>query len=486
MRARDLLLKLVDSPDLPLGHRVAKTIQQAIQEGRLVPGTALPGSRVLAEQLGVNRQTVIAVIAELEAEGWLVVMPQRGTFVAQDPPSLKQGIRQTEHLKPQVGFDLPSLLHPISTTSTGALLLADGSADPRLAPAEELARGYQRALRRHAPTLLQDRDPLGTPFLREAIAAWITERQGIHVDPARILLTRGSRGALALVAGGLFLAGEKVVVENPGNRAAWEILQQARLGLRPLPVDAEGLVPSSLAEIVTREEIRLMYLTPRRQFPTGASMGRDRGLDILQLAAKHRIAVIEDDYDGELCFGETRSEPLMALDRTGQVIHIGSLSRLLAPGLRLGYLVLPEPLVPFLARIKRTRGEQGDPAFEWAVADLIRDGDLTRHFRRTRKIYATRRDHLVARLQERLGSVLEVTPPEGGMGLWLRAKPSVNPETWVRAARQVGLILNPPSHFFLEQPQPAFRMGFTQADKPELDQAVARLALALEVKDVRN
>jgi GntR family transcriptional regulator/MocR family aminotransferase len=189
--------------------------------------------------------------------------------------------------------------------------------------------------------------------------------------------------------------------------------------------------------------------------------------------------VIEDDYDGEIHFGDRRSEPLLALDRTGQVIHIGSLSRLLAPGLRLGYLVLPEPLVPFLARVKLSREEQGDPAFEWAVADLIRDGELTRHVRRTRKVYEVRRDCLVSLLWERLGAHLDLAPPEGGMGLWIRARAGVDAEGWVRGARQAGLILNPPSHFFLDGAQPAFRMGFAQANETELGEAVERLVKAM-------
>jgi GntR family transcriptional regulator/MocR family aminotransferase len=208
-------------------------------------------------------------------------------------------------------------------------------------------------------------------------------------------------------------------------------------------------------------------------------MSRPRGAEILRLAAQHRVAVLEDDYDGEFAYSERRTEPLLAQDASGQVIHIGSLSRLLAPGLRLGYMVLPTPLVPLLARVKRNLEEQGDATLEWAVADLIRDGELTRHLRKARKVYQARRDHLVALLRERLGEHLEVGQPGGGMGLWVKVRGGIDAEAWVQAARVCGLVLNAPSHYFLGSPEPAFRMGFAQANEAELDQAVERLAQAL-------
>ncbi len=477
MRIRDLQLTLDDSPDLPLGQRVAATLRQAILSGRLPPGAALPGSRVLAERLGVNRQTVIPALQELEAEGWVVTEPNRGTFVALEPPSgIHPPPEEADGGQSHIGFDLPSLLQSVSTTSQGALLLADGAADPRLAPAKELARGYQRALLRHGTRLLQDRDPLGTLLLREGLAAWLAERQDVKVDPGRILITRGSRGGLALLASTLFKPGEVAAVEDPGNRGAWDILGQgARLSLRPVPVDADGMDPAALEALLRREPVRLLYLTPRRQFPTGGSLSRMRADRILELARQYRVAVLEDDYDGEICYGEPHPESLRSRDRSGQVIHIGSLSRLLAPGLRLGFLVLPAPLVPFLARARRGQEEQGDPAFEWAVADLIRDGELARHLRRVRKVYQARRDLLVNLLRERLGEILQVEPPAGGMGLWVHARPGVDATAWVQAARTRGLILNPPSHFYLGDSRPDFRMGFAQADEAELVEAVSRL-----------
>jgi GntR family transcriptional regulator / MocR family aminotransferase len=474
MVSPDPPLSLDTTAGIPLGRRVTLTLQRAILEGRFVPGQALPGSRVLAGWFGVNRLTIVAALRELEAQGWILTRNHRTTCVAEAPPVPARTEAPTATPpSDNLGFDLPSARSSLSTESTSRLHLADGAADPRLAPSDELSRAYYRAIQRHGPSLLQDRDPLGTPFLRESLAEWISERQGVRIDPARILLTRGSRISLGLVAAALFRPGEVAAVENPGNRSAWDVLRlRAEMALRPVPLDEEGMVPGALEELLAREPVRLLYLTPRRQVPTGSAMSRARADAILALAHRHRIAVLEDDYDGEFSYEEPRPLTLLAQDPHGQVIHLGSLSRLLGPGIRMGFLVLPEALAVRLARMARTLEDQGDPAFEWAVADLMRDGELARHLRRVRRIYRARRDLLAGLLGESLGDALRVHVPAGGMGLWLQAAPAVDVPAWLEAAGGLGLILHRPAHFFLGKPEPAFRMGFAQAEEAELARAV--------------
>lgn len=487
MRANDLNLELDDTPGLTLVHRVARTLRKAIHEGRLQPGMALPGSRILATMLGVHRQTIVPAFQELEAEGWLVAKACHGTFVATDLPSFDavgQGIPEAE---PSLGFQLPSYLKPLSTLEEGALRLADGVADPRLAPSEGLALAYQRALRRHGPDLLGGKDVLGSLLLRQAIATWTSLRLCTPVSPERVLVTRGSRGGLNLLASCLFRPGDAVLVENPGNGAAWEILQRD-LGLRlvPVPVDAEGLCVDGLEDILDREAVKGIYVTPRCQFPTGVPLSEARAARLVELAGARRIAIIEDDYDAAIHYTAQRPSSLLARDRTGQVVHLGSLSRLLAPGLRLGYLILPEQVMPFVARKKASRGDLGDPAFEWAVGDLFRDGDLGNHVRRVRRTYMERRDHLVRALASRLDPWLEAAAPPAGMGLWIRVRQPLDAEELVARARAMGLLLDPPSRYFFGAPEPAFRMGFSQADAEELDRAVDILAAAVKATASRQ
>jgi GntR family transcriptional regulator/MocR family aminotransferase len=483
MRLRDLALKLENQTGTTLTERIARALEGAIRDGRLKPGVAIPGSRALAEDLGVTRNTVIAALAMLEDEGWLVTERSRGTFVA-DPLPLEALPTSTAHPPSKegdpLGFDLPSRLSPLSATTPQSLTLSDGIPDSRLAPTDAMAKAYQRALRRHGEELLQYGEPSGNQLLRESVAAWATERYGVSISAKQVLITRGSRVALTLMSLALLREGDRVGVESPGNRAAWDTMRQcAEIHLHGIPVDEEGIRLDALSTALESTRLRALYLTPRRQFPTARTMGVGRGKALLKLAAEHRIAVLEDDYDGEYHYGEQRPLPLLALDQTGQVIHLGSLSRLLAPGLRLGFLIAQEGLIERLSRVRRSVEWQGDRVLEWAVADLIRDGELARHLRRVKKIYEVRRDFMCGLLNQELGEYLSFEVPTGGLGLWARVAKIADAEKWIASAKECGLVLNPPQHFFLGEAEPFVRVGFSQVDEAQITEAVRRLKQAL-------
>ncbi|HJU83196.1 MAG TPA: PLP-dependent aminotransferase family protein, partial [Holophagaceae bacterium] len=434
---------------------------------------------------------VVAALHDLEAEGWLVSEPNRGTFVAGRPPSapLKgEGPHAGEPAgNPSPNFDIPSRLSPLSVQDPEALVLSDGLPDPGLFPAAELAKAYQRALQRHSRELLQYGEPMGNSLLRAALADWLRERRALPVSPDQILITRGSRMALTLLSLGLLREGAVVAVENPGNRQAWEtILQCTKVQLRPLPVDQEGLIVEALEELLEREPVAALYVTPQRQYPTAARLSQERRKRLLELAAAHRIAVIEEDQESEYAFESTSEAALASLDTTGQVIHMASLSRLMAPGLRLGFLVAPRDLVDRLARLQRSLEWQGDRVLEWAVADLIRDGILARHLRKARKIYQERRDCLVELLAPHRRDRLQFEVPTGGLALWVRAAEKVDLGAWIQAARPLGLVLHDPSHFEFQGAGLGTRIGFAQVDESRLREAVRRLDLAWERRTAKG
>jgi len=369
----------------------------------------------------------------------------------------------------------------ITTSVAGALNLADGLADSRLAPTEALAQAYQRALRRHGQELLQFGEPQGNRLLREGLAQWLSERHGIVVTAEQVLVTRGSRMAVTLVATALLKHGAAVAVENPGNPAAWGVFRRTHeADLRPVDLDAEGPSLAGLERALAGGPLSLLYVTPRRQVPTGAAMTAARAEAILAWAAQNRVAILEDDADGEIRFQEGHPLPMLARDRTGQVLFTASLSRLLAPGVRLGFLVVPATLVAPLARVRRDLEWQGDRVLEWAVADLMRDGEVSRHLRRVRKTYAERLELLAGLLKQHLGGAVAFDLPQGGLSLWLRVAPELDAAAWVERAKARGLVLHPPTHHFLCDPQPCLRLGFAQANGEELAEAVRRLRDALK------
>ncbi len=473
-----------DAPE-PLALQLVRLLAREILEGRIPPGAAMPSSRILAEELGISRHVAMSALRELELEGWVLSRPGSGTYAADTPPTALPATwgrlpeRPTMPAAPP--FELSSQLQPVSTLASSMLDLSDGFPDARLAPKEALARGYRRALQRHGDDLLGLGETRGNRALREGLAQYLRENRGLQVTPENLLITRGTAMGLSLVASAL---GGHAAVEDPGDPAAWEALRTAGCQLHPVAVDSQGLVSAALEDLLTRQAITLLCLTPQRHFPTTVALSPERRTRLMELAHLRDFALVEVDPDLEFAWEGPARLPLAAEDPEGRVIHLGSLSHLLAPGLGLGYLVAPSALVDRLARLRQRLDLQGDRVLEWAVADLIRDGDLERHLARARKIYRERRDAFAERLREELGPALgegfEVTVPEGGLACWVKLPPSLDVRPWCAACLKAGVKLHPGSRYdFRGQPLPGLRLGFAQLEPGEARKALRILRRAL-------
>ena len=405
--------------------------------------------------------------------------PNRGTFVVETPPGGDRGPAPAPVSARGPGFDVPSGLRPLSSLDPDAILMLEGQPDPGLAPLEALGKAYQRALQRHGAELLAYGEPMGQSLLRREVAAWLSERRGLRVDIDQILITRGSRAAITLISLALLKDGDEVAVEEPGNPQVREAIRHGvQVRLRPIPVDGEGLDPAALEG--PGAPPRLVFLTPQHQFPTAAVLSGPRRRRLLDYAAAHRLALVEEDLDSEYAYGDHPVLPLASQDTGGHVVYTTSLSRILAPGIRLGCIVAPASLIDRFARVQRNLEWQGDRAVEWAVADLMRDGELARHPRRSRKVYEARMHCLLDLVRRDLEEVLEASPCEGGLSLWARIRPEVPAREWIDACRIRGVALRPPSHFFLGEPRPCTLIGFAQHAEARLAQATARMKQALE------
>ncbi|WP_306672078.1 PLP-dependent aminotransferase family protein [Geothrix campi] len=459
----------------PIFQQIAQAIRGDIRRGRLRPGDPLPGSRSLAMTLEVHRNTVLAAYRELEAEGWTVA-EQRTTRVARDLPQSPSGPRADPMGRP--GYDLPGPGPRRSLREPGLLAFGGGLPDLRLVPTDLLARAYRRAL--GSRELLGYGDARGEARLRSALARLLSEMRGLAVSEDRLMLTGGSQGALDLVARTLIRPGDRVAVEDPGYPAAWATLRAAGAELVPVPVDETGMRIETLARHLADGPLRAIYLTPHHQFPTTVTMGAARRLRLLELAAHHRIALLEDDYDNEFHFEGRPVLPLAGEDPAGVVIYLGTLSKILAPGLRLGFVAGPRALVEALAARRETADGQGDHLLQRATAELLEDGLLQRHARKMRRIYQTRRETLAAALRRHLGGAAAFDLPAGGMSLWLRVDPSIDVEAWAVSARKGGVGMTTGRAFdFQDRPRPNLRLGFSALDERELEEAVRRLARAL-------
>jgi GntR family transcriptional regulator / MocR family aminotransferase len=464
----------------PLYVAISRSIISDIVRRRLRPGERLPGSRKLAEMLGVNRNTVHAALAELSAQGWVEAQPARGVFVsarseASEPKPFARAADPRVQVPAKLGFELGQTAVSAAPHNVDdrQLILTGGVPDPRLFPRELLARAYRRVLALRGERLLDYGDARGEPSLRRALADMLTRLRGMATSEADVLVTRGSQNAIWLAAHCLLGPGDRVGVESWGYPPAWQALRSTGAELVPLEVDGDGVRIESIEGALCAGPLRALYLTPHHQYPTMVALDGWRRLRLLELAKQHRIAILEDDYTHEFQYAGRPRMPLASADRHGLVVYLGTLSKILAPGLRIGYAVAPAPLLERMAALRFAVDRQGDSIGEAAVAELLEDGEIERHARRMRLVYAARRDVLANELTRRLGSRVSFELPPGGMALWIRAEGTA-PTAWVERAKARGVTFRAGRELSLSQrgEVPFVRMGFTRLNEAEIAKAV--------------
>ncbi len=472
-------------PGEPAARWLADALRAEILAGRLRPGARLPATRDLATQTGLSRGTIVAAFEELAAEGYVAGTVGSGTYVNHVLPDTLLEVDARRRSAPESRRP-PSLR--LSAFARRAREFSGLEASvPRAfrtnLPALDLfpvALWAQLVARRHrnaSASLLRGCGPLGYPPLQEALAEYLGASRGVRCAPEQIAVVSGTQEAIDL-AGRIFLdPGDRVCMENPGYPGAALAFEAIGAKIQALPLDGEGMVVPGARQA----NARLVYLTPGHQFPTGIAMSLPRRLALLEWARTTGAAILEDDYDSEYRYSGRPLPALQGLDRHGLVSFTGSLSKVLFPSLRLGYLVVPASLVETVAAV-RSLGARHAPLLEQAVlTDFIAEGHFGRHVRRMREIYAERSATLLAAARERLGGVLEISEVEAGLQTagWLA--PGLSDEAAAEAALRRGVEVTPLSRYTRGAvARPGLQLGFASIEPKEIRRGVRQLALALE------
>jgi GntR family transcriptional regulator / MocR family aminotransferase len=399
-----------------LRRGLTDALREAVRSGRLAPGTRLPSSRTLAADLGIARNTVAHAYADLVAEGWLTARQGSGTRVAERvaaPPAGASARRPQEYARP-------------------AHDLRPGTPDLASFPRGEWLRATCRAVTAAPNDAFGYGDPRGRPELRTALAGYLARARGVRADPESLLVCGGVAHGLVLLAGVLRARGvHTVAVESYGLHIHRDLLTKAGLRTVPLPVDDRGAVPRALTDAGA------VLLTPAHQFPTGVPLHPDRRAAVVDWARRTGGLILEDDYDGEFRYDRRPVGALQGLD-PDRVVHLGTASKSLAPGLRLGWMMLP----PSLARdvMDEMTGRTPGVLDQLALAEFLGSGGYDRHVRSARLRYRRRRDALVAALAQRAPSV-RVTGIAAGLHAVLRLPPGTEQQV-VRAAAWHGLAVH--------------------------------------------
>ncbi|HVP61266.1 MAG TPA: PLP-dependent aminotransferase family protein [Myxococcaceae bacterium] len=428
------------APGQPAQRWVYEALRSAILAGRLHGGARLPATRDLARQHRLARGTVVAAFAQLRAEGYVRSTVGSGTFVGEVPPDALLGLggpagRTAQPPRPgrvQLSrFARRVRSFPVLEGRRTRAFRTDLPA-LELFPATLWAQVTGRVLRRASTRLLLGCEPLGYRPLRAAVAAHLRATRGARCEADQLAIVSGVQEALDLAARMLVDPGDRVCLEDPGYGGAARAFSAVGARLVPVPVDAEGLV----LDRRRLDGARLVYTTPAHQYPLGVTMSVARRLALLRWARTSRAVLFEDDYDGEYRYHGRPIPSLQGLDPDAPVLLAGSFGKVLFPALRLGYLVLPGPLVERVAAL-RSATVRHPPVLEQAVlARFIDDGHLGRHVRRMREVYAERRGVLYEAAGRALGDVLALSPVEAGLQTSGLLAPGLRADGIVRAAAE--------------------------------------------------
>jgi GntR family transcriptional regulator/MocR family aminotransferase len=466
----------------PLFRQVYAAISSSIVDGRLPAGARLPASRALAEQLGLSRTVVVAAYEQLLAEGYATGRIGSGTYVAPDLPERPAGRASVAKARRAEGSGAPRLAGKIDVTlqsddrpfNLGRTLIDQRTAD-------QWRRLSARALRTMPKSHLGYGDPRGSVELRGAIAAYLAGARGVRCDAEQIIVTSGTQHALDLVVRVLLPIGSEAWVEDPGYPLTREVLAAGGVATRPVRVDAQGIDVAAGIAAAPRARARAAFITPSHQFPTGVVLSMARRLELVAWASASGAWIVEDDYASEFRYGGRPLAALQGLDPAGRTLYVGTLNKALFPGLRAGYLVVPEPLLPDFVTARYLMDRQPPALQQEVLAEFIAQGHLASHIRRMRARYRDQRDRLVATLRRRAGDRLEVEPPDQGMHLvaWLR--PGLSDTAVERAALANGVVVRALSRLYVKaRPRQGLLLGFSGYPAAAIAGAAGRLAAVLQ------
>jgi len=485
------MIRLDRTAKEPLHEQLYRQIRDELKSGKFSDGSSrLPSSRALAMNRGISRSTVRLAFSKLYAEGYLRSELGSGTFVVNLLPETFLTADQTQAYQPirrpirisdrakaipdrRAGgeFDLGA-----TNATAGVSLVASIPAVDEF-PIAEWERLRTQVLAKKGVNLLRYSSNRGDADLRKALAAYLCDFRAARCHPDQIVIVAGMQQAMLISAMAVLNPGEVAWIEDPCYQQSRRVLTLAGAKIVPKPVDDQGIV---IARHAKQPLPKIIYVTPSHQFPLGFTMSLQRRADLLDFARAHDVFVFEDDYDAEFRFVGPPLPSLQGIDNSSRVIYAGTVSKILCPALRLGYVVAPEPLVDSLVKIRSAMDQHSSPIDQATLARFITDGFFLSHIRRMRKIYSERRDFFIKRFNELLTDHFTLQVPEAGLNIvaWLKREEEF--EMIKRVTLEIGVRPSPLSFFCIEAKlKPAFLFGFAAWTKTQIQESLAKLASAL-------
>jgi GntR family transcriptional regulator/MocR family aminotransferase len=489
------MIRLDRTATEPLHEQLYRQIRDEIKSGRFGDGSSrLPSSRTLATDRGISRSTVRLALSKLHAEGYLRSKPGSGTFVVNllpetfltaDQPKTYQTIQRPVRISDRVKaipdgrvgnqFDLGA-----TGAGPGVSLVASIPAVDEF-PIAVWERLRAQVLSKKGVNLLRYSSNRGDVDLRKAIAAYLCDFRAARCHPDQIVIVAGMQQAMLISAMAVLNPAEIAWIEDPCYQQTRRVLSLAGIKIVPKTIDAHGIV---LARSPKEPLPRMIYVTPSHQFPLGVTMSFQRRTDLLDFARAHNAFIFEDDYDAEFRFVGPPLPSLQGIDNANRVIYAGTVSKILCPSLRLGYIVAPEQLVDSFVKIRSAMDQHSSPIEQATLARFITEGFFLSHIRRMRKLYAERRDFFIKQFNELLGDHFTLQVPEAGLNIVAWLKHDEDFSIIKRITSDVGVRPSPLSFFCIQAKlKAAFVFGFAAWTRTQIRESLVKLASALRNHD---
>ncbi len=463
--------------DVPLHRQIEQYIKDKILHGEWAVGTKIPSQRTLADMFQVNRSTVTAAIDELTSQGLLEGRRGGGTKVvnstwsvlAAEPP-----LDWNDYVRSGIHHPNSSIIQGIHQNEPRAdiIRLGTGELSPDLLPVDTMRRMFQQ-INPHALSLGYEQ-PKGNPKLREAVADHLKSKQ-IHVSPSAIFIVSGALQALQLISIGLLKRGSVILTEKPSYLQSLHVFQSAGMRLRGLPMDESGIKTGLVSSYRKQYGGQLLYTIPSFHNPTGTVMSEQRRKEIIGLSKKEQLPIIEDDAYGDLWFEEKPAQPLKAMDHEGNVLYVGTFSKTVSPGLRIGWLAGPEPVIERLADIKMQTDYGSSGLSQWAAAEWLSQGHYEKHLTWIRGVLKQKRDAAVQFLKRYAGDIATWRIPAGGFYIWVTFHKPLPVSHFFHELLKQQVLVNPGSIYNGEE-RSSIRLSYSYASLADLEKGIQAAA----------
>jgi len=473
----------------PIFRQVYLQVRAAILSRTLAPGTRLPSTRALAARLRVARASVVSAYEQLLAEGYLDGRVGSGTYISADLPEplerrpvTRGGAAARQPQLPAPALRLERMRQATGESETRPFAMGRCRLDA--STAEAWRRLSQRALRTVGAAHLGYTDARGLPELRAALCDYLRAARAVRCEPEQLIVTAGTQQGVDLAIRVLFQPGDEAWVEDPGYPPSRAALAAAGVRTRPVPVDGQGLDVAAGRRAAPRA--RAAFVTPSNHYPLGVVLSMPRRLEMLAWARETGAWIVEDDFDSEFRYAGRPLASLQGLDDGERVIYVGTFNKVLFPGLRLGFVAVPRPLLRAMVNARHLSDRHPPSLTQTVVAEFMRQGHFTSHLRRMRQAYRAQRDALVGELQRWAGADIEVESPDHGMHVVAYLRQGRSDVAVERVAASRGVVARAISPLYVQAPpRPALMLGFTGFAPDVITQAAARLADAVSATPPR-